>query len=171
VGFLQLPLGDDDTLDLVLQWPLIEESYVAIVARRHLAPDHPGERCSDELLARLPIALDVSAACAMLVSSYLQARIGRFDAHYRADDATMIQLVAEGAALGLLPRSAATSLPETVALLEVDDPPVRVLTVGIAPTSLKVPAVRAFLGELGTRYPETCLPPGPAWSPPAAVGG
>lgn len=51
MGFLQLSLGDDGALDTVLVWPLIEESYVAIMARQHLGADHHGDRCDDELPA------------------------------------------------------------------------------------------------------------------------
>lgn len=173
IGFLQLPIGDDAALDALLLWPVVREPYVAVVARRLLGPgDHavdPARHDSDALLKRLPLALDVSAACAMLVTDYVTSRLGRCDARYRADDATILQLVAQGAAISVLPTSSVAALPDDVVRLELKDPPVRVLAVAITPPNLKAPAVRAFLGALGERFPEAGLPPGPALVAPSAA--
>lgn len=161
VAFVQLPVEDPSVLDTVLTWPLIEEPYVAIVARRHLTPGRD-DRLDDDLLRRVPAVLDVLAPCSLVVGDYLERRLGDFEPRFRADDAAMIQLVATGAALGMLPRTLARGLPEGVATLEVDDPPRRTLSVAIAPTGLKVPAVRALLAHMAGRYPEAGLPPFPA---------
>lgn len=159
VGFVQLPLGEGDTTDDLLVWTLLEEPYVAVIAKRHYRAVRESGCLDLAILEHLPLALDVSEACAMVVRSYLLAHVGRCNPRFRADDSTMIQLAAQGAAVGFMPSSAARSLPDEVVRVELDDAPVRQIAVAIAPTGLKIPAVRVFLDALRRGFPDAGLPP------------
>ncbi len=160
-GFLQLPLGDGGSTDDVLVWTLLEEAYVAVLSREfESALCDMG--CLDlTILDDVPLALDTSVACAGIVLSYLSERRGTSKAQFRVDDPAMIQLAAQGAAVGIMPETAARNLPDDVVRLELRDPPVRKIAVAVAPSSLKVPAVRVFLDGLARSYPDAGLPPAP----------
>jgi DNA-binding transcriptional LysR family regulator len=57
-----------------------------------------------------------------------------------------------------VPTLAFEDLPDTVARVPLAEPLERAIGVAVLPSSLKVPAVRAFLGVLKARFPESALP-------------
>ena len=70
----------------------------------------------------------------------------------------MLRMVSEELGIGLLPELAIDALPENVKRVPTDAPLERPIYVTLLPSSLKIPAVRAFLSVLKNQFPDSDLP-------------
>ena len=70
------------------------------------------------------------------------------------EDSTIFSLVEQGLGVSVVPELAFRDLPDSVARVPLAEPLVRTIGVAILPGSLKIPAVRAFLGVLKEQFPD-----------------
>lgn len=153
-AFLQAPYPDE-----VLAWSLLRDPYVALMPQGHPLAPRASVGCAD--LLGLPLILyEDDDRCGVTLQRYLQRSALRpASVAYRVrEDSTIFSLVAQGLGVSIVPELASRDLPDTVLRVPLAEPLERLLGVAIAPQSLKVPAVRAFLDALRVQFPESGLP-------------
>lgn len=156
LSFLQAPYPSG-----VLSWDLLQDPYIALLPKDHpLAAAGPVSRLQ---LLESPLILYQDHKCAVVIQHYLKAaRQGakpNYPNHSVREDSTIASLVGQGLGLSIVPELAFRELPENVVRVPLAEPLERTIGVAILPQSLKIPAVRAFLGALKTQFPESALPP------------
>lgn len=151
VAFIQAPYPED-----MLAWDLLHDPYVALVPKEHPLACSTVSR-SD--LSDSPLILYDDHKCSLLVHAYLQADMLEVTPSYTArEDSTIFNMVAQGLGISVVPTLAFEDLPDTVARVPLAEPLKRTIGIALLPQSLKVPAVRAFLGTLKKQFPESSLP-------------
>lgn len=153
VAFLQAPYPKD-----ALVWNLLVDPYIALLPK-----DYPlvGQTISRaELLGSPLILYDNDDKCGVVAQKYLKdtALPRRAATYYVREDSTIFSLVEQGLGVSVVPELAFKDLPDSVARVPLSEPLERIIGVAILPSSLKVPAVRAFLGALKQQFPESNLP-------------
>ena len=155
LSFLQAPFPSG-----LLSWELLRDPYIALMPRNHPLAHAPVRR--RELLES-PLILYQDDKCSVVVEHYLEAvreGSGPFYPNYNVrEDSTIASLVGQGLGLSIGPELAFRELPESVVRVPLAEPLERTIGVAILPQSLKIPAVRAFLGALKVQFPESTLPP------------
>lgn len=136
-------------------WRLTQDVVQAIV----LKSDHR-EVLSWEEIGRsaliLPIGDDVHDT---YTRWHLKNLMGEIAPAYEVkEDTTIVRMVSEGLGIGLLPELAIDELPKNVKAIPTETPLERPIYTAILPTTLKVPAVRAFIRALKRRFPDSELP-------------
>lgn len=153
IAFLQAPFPKD-----ALVWNLLHDPYIALLPK-----DHPlaGQTISRTELLESPLILyDNDDKCGVIAHQYLKdAALPSQSAPYHVrEDSTIFSLVEQGLGVSVVPELAFKDLPDSVARVPLSEPLERVIGVAILPQSLKIPAVRAFLGTLKRQFPESELP-------------
>ncbi len=153
VAFLQAPYPKD-----ALVWNLLVDPYIALLPK-----DYPlvGQTISRaELLGSPLILYDNDDKCGVVAQKYLKdtALPRRAATYHVREDSTIFSLVEQGLGVSVVPELAFKDLPDSVARVPLSEPLERIIGVAILPSSLKVPAVRAFLGALKQQFPESNLP-------------
>lgn len=153
IAFLQAPYPKD-----ALVWDLLHDPYIALLPK-----DYPlaGQTISrTELLGSPLILYDNDDECGVNVHRYLKdAALPMRSATYHVrEDSTIFSLVEQGLGVSVVPELAFKDLPDSVARVPLSEPLERIIGVAILPSSLKVPAVRAFLEALKQQFPESRLP-------------
>lgn len=153
VAFLQAPYPKE-----ALTWDLLRDPYIALLPK-----DHPRAQATvsrADLLGSPLILYDNDDRCGLIVQRYLRdAEQPLPPATYNVrEDSTIFSLVAQGLGVSVVPELAFRDLPDSVARAPLAEPLARTIGVAILPGSLKVPAVRAFLGVLKGQFPDSSLP-------------
>lgn len=145
----------------LLSWDLLQDPYIALMPKDHPLAMVPV--CRSDLLRSPLVVHQTDDSCSAVVNRYLEAARGEKTLsqpnHVVREDSTISSMVGQGLGLSIVPELAFLDLPENVIRVPLAEPLERTIGVAIMPTSLKVPAVRAFLGALKTRFPESTLPP------------
>ena len=153
IAFLQSPFSEE-----ALVWNLLHDPYIALLPK-----DHPlsGQTISRTELLKSPLILyDNDDKCGVIAQQYLKAAALplRSAPYHVREDSTIFSLVEQGLGVSVVPELAFKDLPDSVARVPLSEPLERIIGVAILPQSLKVPAVRAFLGVLKRQFPESGLP-------------
>ena len=143
--------AEDDGL---LAWELMRDPYRALL---HESDPRMTLAWSD--LPRTSFILSDCNTCGNHVQRYARELNLELEPAYSVQgDSTVLRLVSEGLGVGVLPEFAIDELPESVKVVPLDNLLERVIYVAIAPSSLKVPAVRVFLSVLKAQFPRSNLP-------------
>ena len=143
--------AEDDGL---LAWELMRDPYRALL---HESDPRTFLAWSD--LPRTSFILSDCNTCGNQVQRYARELNLELEPAYSVQgDSTVLRLVSEGLGVGVLPEFAIDELPDNVKVVPLDSLLERVIYVAIAPSSLKVPAVRVFLEVLKTQFPKSGLP-------------
>lgn len=156
LAFLQAPYPSG-----LLSWDLLRDPYIALMPKDHPLAIAPV--CRSELLRSPLVLYQPDDSCSAVIHHYLgaareegtQSRPG----HVVREDSTIASMVGQGLGLSIVPELAFLDLPENVLRVPLAEPLERTIGVAIMPASLKIPAVRAFLGALKTQFPGSTLPP------------
>ncbi len=149
VAMLQTPYPED-----ALVWELLSDPYIALVPKDH--PLAQGTVSRADLLELPLILYDNDDQCGRVAQQYLRdAKLPfRSTIHSIREDSTIFSLVEQGLGVSVVPELAFRDLPDSVARVPLTEPLVRTIGVAILPGSLKIPAVRAFLGVLKEQFPD-----------------
>lgn len=140
----------------LLGWELLRDPYVALMPKDHPLAGAPVTRTD---LLRSPLVLyDANDKCSLRIGRYLREVQASYPFYSVREDSTIASLVGQGLGLSIVPELAFLDLPETVVRVPLAEPLGRVVGVTILPSSLKIPAVRVFLGALKRQFPESSLP-------------
>ena len=143
--------AEDDGL---LAWELMRDPYRALL---HTSDPRTVFAWSD--LPRTSLILSDCNTCGNHVQKYAHDLSMSLEPAYSVQgDSTVVRLVSERLGVGILPEFAIDELPQNVKVVPLDRLLERVIYVAIAPSSLKVPAVRVFFGVLKTQFPDSDLP-------------
>lgn len=143
--------AEDDDL---LTWKVMHDPYRAL-----LHTSDPRECVAWADLPHTPLILSACSSCGDQVKRYAHALEMRLEPAYNVEgDSTVVRLVSEGLGIGILPEFAIDELPESVKVVPLDAPLERVIYVATLPSSLKIPAVRAFLSVIKTQFPQSEVP-------------
>jgi len=155
ISFLQDPYPRD-----MLVWELLHDPYIAILPKDHPLLGVGGTVSRADLLGSPLIVYDNDNRCSFIVQQYLkEAAYPLRPATYNVrEDSTILSLVEQGLGVSIVPELAFKDLSDSVARVPLKEPLERVIGVAILPQSLKIPAVRAFLGVLKARFPESAVP-------------
>ena len=154
LAFVQLPFSDD-----FLQWQVLRDSYVVVRQKNQSRGKQVPHSVSWKELAETPLILYGNHESTAVIEQYLRAELGSIEPKYQVkEDSTLIRMVAEGLGLTLMPELAVESLPENVETAALPEPLERSIGIAVAPKALKMPAVRAFMRALRTKYPESAIP-------------
>lgn len=136
-------------------WLLTQDVVQAIVLR-----DDSREVISWEDLGRSPLILPIGDDVYDTYTRWhLKNLMGEVAPAYEVkEDTTIVRMVSEGLGVGLLPELAIDELPKNVKAIPTTSPLERPIYTAILPTSLKIPAARAFLKALKKRFPDSELP-------------
>lgn len=144
----------------VVTWDLLRDPYCALLPKGHPLSGHVVSRAE---LLEWPLILYDPDICSVVVDAYLKEVVEGLEprrAYYNVrEDSTLAHLVGQGLGISVVPKLAFQDLPESVVRAPLEVPLERVIAVGILPSSLKFPAVRAFLDVLKVQFPESKLPP------------
>jgi len=136
-------------------WRLTQDVVKAIVLKTDTREQLTWEEVGRSPLI-LPIGDDVHDT---YTRWHLKNLMGEIAPAYEVkEDTTIVRMVSEGLGVGLLPELAIDELPKNVKAIPTETPLERPIYTAILPTSLKVPAVRAFIKALKKRFPESELP-------------
>ncbi len=150
VAFIDL-LTEEDGL---LAWELMRDPYRAL-----LHASDPRETFPWSAVDEVPLIFCDHTACGSYVKRHAwDLGFAVRPAYDVKEDSTIVRMVSEGLGVGILPEFAIDELPENVKAVPLDAPLKRPIYVAIAPSSLKIPAVRAFLNVLKRQFPESGLP-------------
>ena len=150
LAFIDLLAEKDD----LIAWELMRDPYRALL---HVSD--PRETFSWSEVADAPLIFCDHTACGSYVKQHAwDLGFEAKPAYDVREDSTVIRMVSEGLGVGILPEFAIDAPPETVKAVPLDPPLERPIYVAISPSSLKIPAVRAFLNVLKTQFPESELP-------------
>ena len=156
LAFVQAPYPSG-----LLSWDLLRDPYIALVPKDHPLATAPV--CRSDLLRSPLVLYQPDDSCSAVIYHYLEAvREGgtsRQPNHVVREDSTIASMVGQGLGLSIVPELAFLDLPENVMRVPLAEPLARTIGVAIMPASLKIPAVRAFLGALKAQFPESTLPP------------
>lgn len=154
LSFMEAPFPNG-----LLSWDLLRDPYIALMPKDHPLAGAPVRR--DELL-RSPLVLydNDGDKCSLRIGHYLKELRGasRYPSYSVREDSTIASMVGQGLGLSIVPELAFLDLPENVVRVPLAEPLERTVGVTILPSSLKIPAVRAFLGALKRQFPESSLP-------------
>ena len=144
----------DEQEDDLIAWKLLDDPYRALVLNddeRGLFPWHE--------LADKPLIFCNNTSCSFYVTRYAES-LGMFlqPAYDVKEDSTVLRLVSEGLGVGLLPEFAIDTLPDNVKAIPLDELLERPIYVALLPSSLKIPAIRAFLNLLKIQFPDSEVP-------------
>ena len=144
--------GGDDEL---LCWTLTKDRFRAL-----LPESDPRDVWSWVDAATDPLVLSGNEdLCGSYVRSQLASLNLNVTPSYEVkEDSTVLRMVSEELGVGLLPELAVDALPENVKMVPTDMPLERPIYLALLPSSLKIPAVRAFLSVLKKQFPESDLP-------------
>lgn len=153
IAFLQAPYPKD-----ALTWDILRDPYIALLPKDHPLAQVAVSRA--DLLGSPLILYDNDDQCGLIVQHYLEdAALPVRPATYNVRaDSTIFSLVEQGLGVSVVPELAFRDLPDSVVRAPLSEPLERTIGVAILPQSLKVPAVRAFLGTLKKQFPESALP-------------
>lgn len=141
-----------------IAWELFHDPY-AVYVPTALFERSPGP-VGVEALRSWPLILHRDNECTVMVDDYLRTMGVAVRPVVRLrDGASMLSMVAQGLGAAILAKLTRGYVPDGVHLLELEQPLDRAFLIAIQPESLKVPAVRAFLGVLGELYPDASVPP------------
>ena len=153
VAFLQAPYPRS-----AITWDILYDPYIALLPKAH--PLAQGSVSRADLLELPLILYDNDSAdqhkCGFNVHRYLfEANQPLPSTTYNVrEDSTIFSLVEQGLGVSVVPELAFRDLPDSVARVPLTEPLVRTIGVAILPGSLKIPAVRAFLGVLKQQFPD-----------------
>lgn len=153
LSFMEAPFPNG-----LLSWELLRDPYIALVPRDHPLAGAPVTR-SD--LSDSPLILyDSGDKCSVRIGRYLSGfrESSGYPTYNVREDSTIEAMVSQGLGLSVVPELAFLALPENVTRSPLAEPLERTIGVTILPSSLKIPAVRAFLGALKLQFPESSLP-------------
>ena len=149
IAFVDISADDD-----LLTWELMRDPYRALLHKRD-----PRDVLAWSDLAQMSLILSGHIVCGGYVKDYAQGLNVQLKPAYDVkEDSTVVRMVSEGLGVGVLPEFAIDELPSNVKVVPLDSLLERIIYVAIAPESLKVPAVRAFLSVLKGQFPESDLP-------------
>jgi len=156
LAFLRTPYPSE-----LLSWDLLQDPYFALMPKDHPLAEAPVHR-SD--LLRSPLILhQTDNSSSAVVYRYLEAarEEGTLSQpkYVVREDSTIASMVGQGFGFSIVPQLAFLNLPENVVPVPLAEPLERTIGVAILPSSLKIPAVRAFLDVLRTHFPASTLPP------------
>ena len=158
VALLLNTMSDD-----FIGWQVLHDPFVAVV------PDSfgfLGERVSPDDLRSWPIILQRGSQCALKIEAYftelgVSAQAKSYvneGAPLMNEGAIMANMVAQGLGVALVASMLVDRTPDGVQLVRLEKSLTRTLLATILPSSLKIPAVRVFLNELKTMYPNSDVP-------------
>lgn len=155
---------DEQENDLIA-WKLLSDPYKALVLDSDKRDIFPWSEVADA-----PLIFCDHTSCGLYVRQYAES-LGIFvqPAYDVKEDSTILRLVSEGLGVGLLPEFAIDALPENVKAIPLDQLLERPIYIALLPSSLKIPAVRAFLGLLKAQFPESAVPRLDVALPPSRV--
>lgn len=143
----EIPENDKD----LIFWELSRDPFLAL-----LPITDPRDSFVWQDVPNYPVIYDTHGS---KVKNHLEALgIEVTPAYAVGQDSTIVRMVSEGLGIAFLAKLAIDELPSNVKAVPIDDTLERTIYVAILPSSLKVPAVRAFLKVLKTHYPESELP-------------
>lgn len=138
-----------------LFWEILRDRYVAVVPNDL---DHAGQVISLEQALEHPLILS-DGPCSLPVRERLQSLDPSFEPSFEmAEDSTIVALVGQRLGLALLPELAVGVLPPGVRQVDLSEQIERSVGVALAPSSLKIPSVRAFLRVVRRLYPDGEVP-------------
>lgn len=153
LSFMEAPFPNG-----LLSWELLRDPYVALMPKDHpLAASSVTRR---DLFSSPLVLYDSGDKCSVRIGRYLKdAQASASHPSYNVrEDSTIASFVGQGLGLSVVPTLAFLDLPDNVVRVPLAEPLERVIGVTILPSSLKIPAVRAFLGALKRHFPESSLP-------------
>ena len=150
IAFVDGNTSDND----LINWEVMRDPYVTL-----LRTGDPRDTVSWDEITTDNLILSTGHNSGSRVRQHF-ASLGREvePAYQVGEDSTIFGMVAAGLGVGLMPAFAADALPEGVKCVPTDVTLERPVYVSILPASLKIPAVRAFLGALREAYPESEIP-------------
>ena len=152
LAFVDTPPHEDSE---AISWEVTADAYFALL----LAEDPRDWLCLRDL-ARTPLILSQNCGCGGNILHHLEAQgyAAVRPAYEVSADSTIVQMVAAGLGVGVLPELAIDTLPSSVKAVPLASALKRPIYLSLLPSSLKVPAVRIFLSALKTQFPESELP-------------
>ena len=153
VTFLHLPKAMMP-MEGVLSWQIMLDPYVAVVP-----PTFSKKSLSDQDFLDQHLIVNPELTCGKRIQSYLKEHLpGVAPKHFIDNEASMLNMTAQGLGISVLPRLAITHLPAGLRVMDLPSRFERPISVGVQATHFKTPAVRAFLSSLKELYPESELP-------------
>lgn len=142
----------------LLGWKVFYDPYRALLAPAHFPPGREVVGAAE--LARWPLILHRDNGCEPHLDTYL-ARLGieREPVQRLNDTRVQIELVARGLGIAFITPMTSEPLPDGVTTLPLETPLERTFIATLLPSSLKIPAVRAFLAALRSHFPQSEIPP------------
>jgi DNA-binding transcriptional LysR family regulator len=138
----------------VLSWQIMLDPYVAVVP-----PTFAKKSLSDKDLIDQALIANPEVTCGKLLQTYLDKRVpGVTPKHSINNEATMLNMTAQGLGISVLPQLTITHLPAGLRVVDLPSPLERPISIGVQATNFKTPAVRAFLSSLKGLYPESEVP-------------
>ncbi|MEB3280292.1 MAG: LysR family transcriptional regulator [Lyngbya sp.] len=141
IGFTYLPASDEFET-----WEILRDQYIALVP-----PNYPlkTSKLTWEQLASYPLIMTGITCCAQLISAYLKTSKYPMNIAYEVrEDSTIVSMVMQGLAVGILPRLAAEPLPHQIQVCELPSSLERIIGVAVLKNALHSPAIYAFLDAL-----------------------
>lgn len=147
ISFVPLPTSDE-----FLAWEIARDEYVVLLPQQ--------EEFSSSVLT-----WEQLSEYSFILPEYEKDSLSRIQEHWAAanqsleiayivrEDSTVVSMVAQGLGAAILPRLAASPLPQGVQVYQLPVPLERVIGVATLPDALSVPAIAAFLSVLG----KTCI--------------
>ena len=144
----------DEQENDIIAWELMRDPYRALVLSSDTREVFPWAD-----VVNVPLIYCDHTSCGLYVSQHAES-LGLFiqPAYDVKEDSTVVRLVSEGLGVGLLPEFAIDTLAENVKAIALDHLLERPIYIALLPSSLKIPAVRAFLNLLKQQFPASEVP-------------
>jgi DNA-binding transcriptional LysR family regulator len=173
-GHVDVAIVQADMAGEALFWAILQDTYQAVLPPGWRATEH----ISLAALTSQPFVLTCSDdACARPVVQAMRALEPSFRPAFEVgEDSTVLSLVGQALGVTVMPSMSIDAVPQGARVVDLEEPMARTLGVALSASSLKMPAVRAFLGAVRDAHPQGEVPPlaqtsvkGPAEPRPGAA--
>lgn len=157
-GHVDVAFAQPEMAEQSIFWAFLNDPYVAVL------PAAGWNRAAyvrlEDLIGQPFVLSGPRHLCAGPVAQALQRLDPSFQPAFEvSEDSTILNLVAQGLGVTVMPSLAIDTVPPGVRLVELQDPMSRVIGAAVLSSHLKVPAVRAFLSVLREHFPQSAIPP------------
>ena len=155
-GRADVAIVQADMVGEALFWAILQDRYRAVLPPGWRATEHVA---LGSLVSQPFVTTGADDACARPVVQALRALDPSFRPAFEVgEDSTVVSLVGQGLGVAVMPSMAIDAVPAGACVVDLEEPITRTLGVALRPSSLKTPAVRAFLTAVRAAHPHGDVP-------------